>query len=135
MVWLASSASRREQFLAATQPIGRMVEQVVRDAIASNELEDHGQDPLTFSIGQWSMSMGMHTLIHADGILDMYDLKDPHRLLLRNVQLHLSAMQWQPLDDQPFDDAALNSKVAYLCDYLFADVCREKGSSLTLGSA
>lgn len=134
VVWLASSPSRREQFLTATQPIGRMVEQVVRDAISSNELEDHGQDPLTFSIGQWSMAMGMHTLIHADGILDMYDLKDPHRLLLRNVQLQLNAMQWQPLDEAPFDDDALSSKVSSLCDDLFADLCKEKGSCLKLGS-
>ena len=73
--------------------------------------------------------------IHADGMLDMYDLKDPHRLLLRNVQLQLNAMQWQPLDDSPFDDGALSSKVTSLCDYLFADLCKEKGSCLKLGSA
>ena len=62
-------------------------------------------------------------------------LNDPHRLLLRNVQLQLNAMQWQPLDEAPFDDDALSSKVFSLCDDLFADLCEEKGSCLKLGCA
>ena len=100
----------------------------------NGELETHGLAPLAFSIGQWSMSMGMHTLIHADGILDMYDLKDPYRMLLRNIQLQLNAMQWQPLAGDPFDDAELDQKVDDLCRTLFSDLCSEKQHCLTLGS-
>jgi len=133
VVWQAASANRREQLLKATQPIGRMVEQVVKDAMENGELETHGLAPLAFSIGQWSMSMGMHTLIHAEGILDMYDLKDPYRMLLRNIQLQLNAMQWQPLADDPFDDTELDKKVNGLCKTLFNDLCSEKKHCLTLG--
>ena len=133
VVWQAASASRREQLLEATQPIGRMVEQVVKDAIKDGELEAQGLAPLAFSIGQWSMSMGMHTLIHAEGILDMYDLKDPYRMLLRNIQLQLNAMQWQPLADDPFDDGALDQKVDDLCGTLFSDLCSDKNHCLSLG--
>lgn len=133
VVWLAASANRREQLLEATQPIGRMVEQVVKDAIANGELDAHGLAPLAFSIGQWSMSMGMHTLIHAEGILDMYDLKDPYRMLLRNIQLQLNAMQWQPVANNPFDARALDTKVDELCKTLFRDLCSEKQHYLTLG--
>ena len=133
VVWHAASANRREQMLEATQPIGRMVEQVVKDAMENGELETHGLAPLAFSIGQWSMSMGMHTLIHAEGILDMYDLKDPYRMLLRNIQLQLNAMKWQPLAGDPFDDAELDQKVDDLCRTLFSDLCSEKKHCLALG--
>ena len=102
VVWHAASANRREQMLEATQPIGRMVEQVV-------------------------------TLIHAEGILDMYDLKDPYRMLLRNIQLQLNAMKWQPLAGDPFDDAELDQKVDDLCSTLFSDLCSEKKHCLALG--
>jgi hypothetical protein len=79
------------------------------------------------------MSMGMHTLIHAEGILDMYDLKDPYRMLLRNIQLQLNAMKWQPLAGDPFDDAELDQKVDDLCRTLFSDLCNEKKHCLALG--
>jgi len=133
VVWHAASANRREQMLEATQPIGRVVEQVVKDAMENGELETHGLAPLAFSIGQWSKTKGMQTLTHTDGILDMYDLKDPYRMLLRNIQLQLNAMQWQPLAGDPFDDAELDQKVDDLCRTLFSDLCSEKQHCLTLG--
>ena len=134
VVWQAASSNRREQFLEATQPIGRMVEQVVTDAMNKGDLDTHGLAPLAFSIGQWSMSMGMHTLIHAEGVLDMYALKDPYRMLLRNSQLQLNAMQWQPVVEDPFDDKALEEKVSTLCNALFGDLCDGKKGCLSLDS-
>ncbi|MED5432261.1 MAG: TetR/AcrR family transcriptional regulator [Pseudomonadota bacterium] len=132
VVWLAASTHRREQLMEATQPIGRMVESVVREAMDNGELESHGKAPLAFSIGQWAMTMGMHTLIHAEGILDMYALNDPYRMLLRHIQLQLNAQQWQPLADDAFDDAALDKKVKALCDALFSDFCDGKSGCLNL---
>ncbi len=125
VVWLASSTHRREQLMEATMPIGRMVESVVVDAINKGELEDHGLAPLTFSSGQWAMSMGMHTLINAEGVLDVYALNDPYRMLMRHIQLQLNAMNWQPVVSDPFDDAALDAKVKMLCETLFGDLCSE----------
>ena len=125
VVWQGSSTHRREQLMEATMPIGRMVEEVVSAAIAQGDLESHDHAPLTFSSGQWAMSMGMHTLIHAEGVLDMYALNDPYRMLLRHIQLQLNGMNWQPLVEQPFDDAALDSKVRQLCETLFGDLCSE----------
>ena len=64
----------------------------------------------------------------------MYALNDPYRMLLRHVQLQLNAMQWQPLAENPFDDAALNSKVSELCNALFGDLCSDKSGCLNLDS-
>jgi AcrR family transcriptional regulator len=125
VVWLASSTHRREQMMEAGMPIGRMVESVVADAIDKGELESHGLAALTFSSGQWAMSMGMHTLINAEGVLDMYALNEPYRMFMRHIQLHLNALNWQPMVSNPFDDDALDSKVKYLCDTLFGDLCGE----------
>lgn len=125
VVWLASSTHRREQQMEANMPIGRMVESVVVDAINKGELESHGKAPLTFSSGQWAMSMGMHTLINAEGVLDMYALNEPYRLLLRHIELQLNAMNWQPVVSNPFDDDALDAKVKMLCDTLFGDLCSD----------
>ena len=134
VVWQAASTHRRDQLLEAHQPIGRMVEGVVQEAMDNGELESHGNAPLTFSVGLWAMTIGMHTLIHAEGILNMYALNDPYRMLLRHVQLQLNAMQWQPLAENPFDDAALNSKVSELCNALFGDLCSDKSGCLNLDS-
>ncbi|MDX1497855.1 MAG: TetR/AcrR family transcriptional regulator [Salinisphaeraceae bacterium] len=123
VVWLASSTHRREQMMAATMPIGRMVESVVVDAIEKGELQSHGKAPLTFSSGQWAMSMGMHTLINAEGVLDVYALNDPYRMLMRHIELQLNAMEWQPVSNELFDDDALDAKVKRICDTLFGDLC------------
>ena len=54
-------------------------------------------------------------------------------MLLRNIQLQLNAMQWQPLAGDPFDDAELDQKVDDLCRTLFSDLCSEKKHCLALG--
>ncbi|MCG8394022.1 MAG: hypothetical protein MI745_13155, partial [Pseudomonadales bacterium] len=65
---------------------------------------------------------------------DTYDLKVPYRMLLRNSQLQLNAMQWQPVVEDPFDDKALEEKVSTLCNVLFGDLCDGKRGCLSLDS-
>lgn len=132
VVWQAASVERREQFLTATQPIGLMVEEVVQEAIDAGDVEAHNHPPLALSIGQWSMNMGMHTLIHAHGMLNLYQLHNPYRMLLRNVLLQLRSLNWQPNGIDPFDDDEVDREVADICHYVFGDLCSNGLGSLDM---
>ncbi|EKF74362.1 AcrR family transcriptional regulator [Alcanivorax hongdengensis A-11-3] len=115
VIWQATSEHRRQQFLEAMQPVGRMVESLARQAIDDGDVEPYDIAPLALAVGQWTMSTGMHTLIHADGVLSLYDLNDPYRLLLQNIRLQLNALGWKPLAENPFDRKALEEDVTRLC--------------------
>lgn len=123
-VWRAASQKRRDAVLEAHQPIGELVSQIVADGIQAGDLEGHGQQMLEIALGQWAMTIGMHNLVHAEGVLDFYKLHEPYRLLLRHGHLHLNGLQWQPLFD-PFDDEALTAQISHICATLFDDLCPE----------
>ena len=133
VVWQAASEERRKEYLLATQPVGEMVEAMLKEAMSAGEFESHGKTPFAFSIGSWSMAMGMHTLMHAGGLLEHYNLGDPSRMLLRNIQLQLNGIGWAPMNENPFDDADLDARVADICRALFADLCEQHGC-LRLGN-
>ncbi|MDX1804100.1 MAG: TetR/AcrR family transcriptional regulator [Alcanivorax sp.] len=133
VVWQATSEHRRQQFLQAMQPVGRMVESVAQAGIDQGDVKSLHIPPLALAVGQWTMSTGMNTLIHAEGLLALYDLHDPYRLLLQNIQLQLNALEWAPLTADPFDKDALDQEVRLICNEVFGDLCQEKGSCLDMG--
>ncbi|EDY87006.1 AcrR transcription regulator family protein [gamma proteobacterium HTCC5015] len=128
VIWQAASPERRQQCLEAHRPLGEVVEQVVREAIDKGDLPNPQQlAPLELAIGQWAMGVGMHTLVHAEGLLQYYDLNQPYELLLQHVQRHLNALNWQPLFDENKNTTQnaerLNHYVAGICNTLFTDLC------------
>lgn len=123
VVWGAASPESRQRSLQASAPLGAMIDAIVEDAIAAGELPARpGLPPQALTIGPWTLSLGMHTLTHADGLLEAHALGDPYRLLMRHLHFLLNGYGWQPLVD-PMDDAALDALNARLCRDVFGCEC------------
>jgi AcrR family transcriptional regulator len=120
-VWRTASPERREESLETGRPLGQAVGRIVQDALDAGDLEDHGLNPYELIVGSWTMTQGMHTLVHAEGLLDLYDIQEPYRRLLMHLQVLLNGMQWQPLCDA-WDDTALNALLGRIHTELFSDL-------------
>lgn len=124
VVWGAASSERRKAALEVCRPIGEAVFRIFGDAVESGDLALRGLTVSQLMVGPWTLCLGMHTLVHAEGMLQRYEVGDPYRLLMRHVHSLLNGYGWRPLFD-PADDAALDALIARVCDKLFADLCRE----------
>lgn len=122
VVWQAASASRRRQLLATSQPMGESVARIIADAVAAGDVDARGRPLLELALGQWTMTWGTHNLVHAEGMLELYNLRDPYRLMLRHLNALLNGLGWQPLFD-PFADAALEQQISRISSVVFADLC------------
>lgn len=131
-VWRTASPERREQSLETGRPLGESVGQIVQDAIEAGDLADHGLNLYELGVGNWTMAQGMHTLVHAEGVLDQYNIREPYRRLLMHQQLLLNGMGWQPVHDA-WDQQALNRLLARIHQELFPD--REDPLSCMAGAA
>lgn len=118
VVWGAASPERRQQALDAGEPIGRIVEAVVAEAIAVGDVDPQGMQGLELSLAPWALSEGTHWLAHAEGLVEKYGLRDPYRLMLRHQQYLLNGLNWKPLVDAA-DEAALDRKIATVCNEVF----------------
>ncbi|GEM_PF-3192593 len=70
----------------------------------------------------WTLCLSMHTLVHAEGMLQQYAVRDPYRLMMRNVHHLLNGYGWRPLFD-PDDEATLDAFIARICAEAFHDSC------------
>ena len=123
IIWGAASAQSRQRSLEASAPLGALTDSIVMDAIAVGDLRAGlGLSPQAVAIGPWTLSLGMHTLTHAEGLLegliDAHALGDPYRLLMKHLHFLLNGYGWQPLFD-PADDDALDALTARLCREVF----------------
>lgn len=123
VIWGAASPESRRRSLEASAPLGAMIDRIVEDAIACGDLPAHpGLTPQALTIGPWTLSLGMHTLTHADGLFETHALGDPYRLLMRHLHYLLNGYGWRPLFD-PADDDALDALNARLCREVFGSEC------------
>jgi AcrR family transcriptional regulator len=121
VVWGAASPERRSQALAAGAPIEALVSNIVSDAVATGELPaDLDMAPLELALGTWTLCMGMHDLVHAEGVLEGHDVRQPYRLLFKHLNHLLNGYGWQPLM-APVDDAAVAGQIARLCREVFGE--------------
>jgi AcrR family transcriptional regulator len=118
VVWENTSAQRREQALACTGPVGEIVTEIVREALEKGELEDRGLSPMELACGPWSVCEGMRALSHVQGLFESLQIRDPERLLFRQVETYLNGMGWMPLAD-PDDQQAIDTLVARIRDQVF----------------
>jgi AcrR family transcriptional regulator len=118
VVWRAASAERRQHALEACKPIGEAVFRIFRDAVEAGDLEPRGLSLAELMVGPWTLCLGMHTLVHAEGMLQQYEVRDPYRLLMRHVHHLLNGYGWQPLFD-PADDAALDAMIGRIGHEVF----------------
>lgn len=131
VVWQAASAKRRQQLLETSKPMGDAVQRIIEDAVAAGDLDPHGRPLLEMTLGQWTMTLGMHNLVHAEGVLELYNLRDPYRMLLRQLNALLNGLGWQPQQD-PFDEQVLEALVQRIQRNVFADLCQDQNGCKNL---
>lgn len=128
VVWGAASPQRRQQALDAGEPLGKIVESVVVEAVEAGDVQLNGLRAIEVSLATWSMSEGTHMIAHVQGVAEQLGIADPYRLMLRHQQTLLNGLGWQPLFDAT-DEAALDAKIEKLCQEVFHDLqCPEKKS-------
>ncbi|HUP91750.1 MAG TPA: helix-turn-helix domain-containing protein [Solimonas sp.] len=118
VVWGAASPERRQEALDAGEPIGRIVEAIVAEAVRVGDVEARGLRGVELSVAPWALSEGTHMLAHAEGLVEKYEIRDPYRLMLRHQQSLLNGLGWKPLFDAA-DDQALDRKIETLCSEVF----------------
>lgn len=117
VVWGAASAERRAQSLDASEPLGGLVMGIIRDAVDSGDLPNaHGLNETELCLGPWTICLGMHTLVHAEGVL-RDRVPAPYRLMFLHLQMLLNGYGWQPLYDPARED--LDALVARLARAIF----------------
>lgn len=125
VVWGAASAQRRQEALDAGEPIGRLVEAIVAEAVKLGDLDPRGLQGTELSMAPWALSEGTHMMAHAEGLMEKYGLRDPYRLMLRHQQSLLNGLGWKPLFDVA-DEAALDRKIETLCSEAFNGLLCDK---------
>lgn len=121
VVWRAASAERRQAFLAESIPIGRIVVQIIEDALVAGDLDPGGFAPSEICTCFWALSSGTHNLAHAEGVLDDLHVREPYRLLCRHVHVLLNGFGWRPLYDT-HDFAAHDLQISRIREALFHDL-------------
>ncbi len=100
VIWASASSQRREALLAAGTPISEAVTQVVAAGIEAGDLDASAPlRAIEVAVGPWCLSTGMHTLMHAHGLLEAYAVRDPCALLLQHSQALLNGLGWRPFVD------------------------------------
>lgn len=122
VVWNAASAERRAELLEANDPIGALVVGLISEAVDAGDLELRGLTPEQVSVGVWALTIGTHNLVHAEGVMDDFNVRDPYRLFCRHLQTLLNGYGWNPLVDIA-DDAALDTLILRVSRELFPDLC------------
>ncbi|RFF31084.1 TetR/AcrR family transcriptional regulator [Wenzhouxiangella sediminis] len=125
-VWSATSDARRQAALEGSQPMCEEVRSIIRQAVADGDLPDRGLRNLDLGVGPWTLCLGMHTLVHADGLLSFYDVNRPYGLLLQHIEFLLNGLGWKPLVDD-ISASHVAAKVERLCREVFSDVCDHQG--------
>ncbi len=136
VIWGAASPQTRQRSLEASAPLGLLIDSIVEGAIAAGDLRaDIGLSAQAVTIGPWTLALGMHTLTHAEGLLEAHALGDPYRLLMKHLHFLLNGYGWQPLFD-PADDAALDALNSRLCRDVFGNACPQSDpTSITTTAA
>jgi AcrR family transcriptional regulator len=122
VVWAAASPARRQAHLNVAAPLGSTVLGIVEDALRCGDLPPQEVSAQELATGFWCLCVGMHTLVHAEGVLQQHNVHEPYSVLARHVQWHLNALDWKPILN-PVSDAAIGSSIVRLKKELFHDCC------------
>lgn len=105
-IWDRATPEVREAMMNKGEGCGNAILSVVSDAISEGDLAPGTRSPQQVSFSFWTMSSGTHTVTHAAGILERFEMRDPYVILARNYQVMLNGLRWKPLQDAE-DDTAL----------------------------
>jgi AcrR family transcriptional regulator len=124
VVWGAASSERRRLALDAGEPLGQVCDGIISEAVHCGDLKLRGLKPQELGLGPWALTIGTHSIIHIDGVLEPGQVSDPYRLMMKHLHYLLNGFDWQPLFD-PSDDVALDQMIKRICSEVFNDiVCR-----------
>jgi AcrR family transcriptional regulator len=100
VIWNSASAARRQELLAEGEPIAAALGRIITQAVAAGDLPPRAAlRPVELAAGPWCLNIGMHTLVHAHGLLEAYAVRAPYDLLLVHAQALLNGLGWVPLTD------------------------------------
>lgn len=122
VVWRAASPEQRGAFMAASVPVTRIVVQIVADAVNAGDLSLQDFAPQEICTSFWALCTGTHNLVHAEGVLEDFIVREPYRLMCRHVQVLLNGFEWRPLFNTR-DAGALDIQIARIRRELFSDMC------------
>jgi len=111
VVWGAASDESRRRALAACGPLAALIDGIVAEGRARGELPETSITVGALTMGPWAMTIGMHSLVQQQGLVDPGITGNPYRLLIRQLQYLFNGYGWQPLIDAD-DDAALDALIA-----------------------
>lgn len=120
IVWGAASPERRQMALEAGEPLARICDGIVEEAVRCGDLKLKGLKPQELGLGPWALTIGIHTIVHVEGVLEG-EIADPYRLLMRHLHCLLNGFDWRPLFD-PTDDTAVDRKTKQICSEVFNDI-------------
>ncbi|MGB0954927.1 MAG: TetR/AcrR family transcriptional regulator [Panacagrimonas sp.] len=118
VVWDAASAARREAFLKATRPMGAVVSDIVTKAIADGELARPEMNADELSTGLWSICMGFQKMVHAQGVLEDFEVPQPYQVMCGHIQHWLNGLGWKPISSGS-NPAAEERLIQQICDEVF----------------
>lgn len=125
VVWKAATQERRQAFLDTTSPVGNVVVGIVKEAVAQGDVDLRGLSAEELSTGLWSLCAGFHNLVHAEGMLEDFQVRQPYRLMCRHIQNLLNGLAWNPLavlGDAP----ALEALIQRICKEVFDEaICAQ----------
>lgn len=115
VIWDAAPQSRRQASMEAYAPLRESCEAVVDEAVACGDLDLRGLSKSELCLAPWSLVVGMHAIVHNEGVADRDRLQEPYRLLLRHYSVLLNGLGWRSRADET-DHAALDRLAAQVCE-------------------
>jgi AcrR family transcriptional regulator len=100
VVWSAASVERRHEYLVKMKPLGDIVVGIVMQGIEAGDLVLEADATVEeAALGVWTLVCGTHQLVHAEGFLESFEVREPYRLMGRNIHRLLNGLNWKPLFD------------------------------------
>jgi len=119
-IWMRATPEVRESTMNYGEACARQVFGIVADAVRVGDLDLRDRTAQQIAFGFWTMSVGTHTMTHAEGLIERLDVRHPYVMLARNYQALLNALNWKPLQD-PGDESALHAFFERVHEELFRD--------------
>jgi AcrR family transcriptional regulator len=99
VVWSLASPARRCAYLDTLAPVSALALGIIEDAVACGDLDAGRATPEEIAFGLWAEVEGTHSLAHTQGLLDLFEIEEPYRLMCRNIHRLLNELGWKPLVD------------------------------------
>ncbi|NKF22774.1 TetR/AcrR family transcriptional regulator [Solimonas marina] len=111
VVWGAAPEARRQACMDMHRPLRQATLDVIDDALRSGELQARGLSIEQICLAPWALAVGLHAIVHHEGLLEQYSIREPYQLMLRHLSDLLNGMDWKPLADTS-DTAAYDELAA-----------------------